>query len=152
MGHIARQLGVVPDILRASCDDLRAIAAPDGGVLAYMETIARLSARDLTHASSRAPSQRPLVLAYGGALHNDAVPRAARATWSFGPALIEATHGRYLEIDLVVPELIADTDSWRAFPWYAAYRSAAPTPSETLLIPWGERSFALIFSPAPSST
>jgi hypothetical protein len=147
LGHEARKWGVVPDILRATCDDLRAIAAPDGGVLAYMETIARLARHELRVRWDQTNKERPLVLSYGGALHNDAVPRAERASWSFGPALLEETQGHYLEIDLIVPALIADSETWRAFPWYDAYQAAEHKPGETLVIPWGEHSVALIFSP-----
>jgi len=149
LGHRARKLGVLPDILRATCDDLRAIAAPEGGVLAYMETIARLAIHELTVRLEQPHPERPLVLSYGGALHNDATPRAERESWSFGPALLEATRGRYLEVDLIVPALITDSETWRAFPWYDAYRAAHHKPGETLVIPWGEHSAALIFSPEP---
>lgn len=152
LGHKARQLGVLPDILRATCDDLRSIAAVDGGVLVYMETIRRLALHELSVRWDQTNTERPLVLSYGGALHNDAAPRKERASWSFGPALLDKTQGRYLEVDLILPALITDSETWRAFPWYQAYQAAAHKPGETLLIPWGEHSVAFIFSPEPGAT
>ncbi len=144
LGIAARAAGIRPDILRASCADLRAIAAPQGGVLAYMETIARLFAHDLHTIVPRVSEKRPLVLTYGGALHNDVVPRPGRESWSFAPAALDLAQGRYLEIDLIVPALIRDTDAWTAFAWYDAYRASEKTDA-TLVIPWGAHSVALIF-------
>ncbi len=154
LGQAARNAQVAPDILRASCDDLRFIASPKGGVLAYMETIARLFADELIRQNERASQDRPLTLSYGGALHNDVHPREQRASWSFVPPVFEATQGRYLEVDLIVPELITDSPTWRTFPWYSAYqrRESDETdgPNSTWVIPWGEHSAALIFASAPA--
>jgi hypothetical protein len=147
LGTQARHQGVVPDILRASCDDMKQIASPEGGVLAYMETIGRLFGRDIDARLSQTKKGRPFVIAYGGALHNDAAPRAGRESWSYGPNVLEVSQGAYLEIDLVVPELISDSDSWRSFPWYTAYQ-ALPHKEKTLLMKWGENSYTLFFAPA----
>jgi len=152
LGNQARQRKVVPDILRASCEDLAHIAAPEGGVLAYMETIARLFERDVTEALRRSRATqndptRPLVLTYGGALHNDVLPRAGRETWSFAPTLVQTAEGRFLEVDLIVPELITASDAWRSFAWYDAYQ-ASSNKAVPQVIPWGEHSAALIFSAA----
>ncbi len=149
LGTLAREQGVVPDILRASCDDMKRIAAKDGGVLAYMETIGRLFARDITTRLTQTKKGRPFVIGYGGALHNDAQPRAGRESWSYGPAISTKSDGAYLEIDLVIPELIQDTESWRSFPWYDDYQ-AMPDKSGTLLMQWGKHSYSLFFPQAPT--
>jgi hypothetical protein len=66
-----------------------------------------------------------MVVLYGGALHNDLAPKPGREPWSFGPDLARATGGRYVELDVFVPESIQDTESWRAFAWYSRYDPAA---------------------------
>ena len=65
--------------------------------------------RDPAGAGPAAPADRPLVLVYGGALHNDLAPRAELAKYSFGPAIDALTHGDYREVDLFVPELSTPT-------------------------------------------
>lgn len=147
LGKRARSLGVVPDILRASCDDLKKIADPDGGVVAMMETVATLSAESLTKQLRNTKKGRPLVLAYGGANHNDASPRPGLESWSYGPTMIRDTKGKYLEIDLIVPELIKE--SWNNLPWYDAYR-ALDHDEGVILMKWGDKSYSLFFAPEDS--
>lgn len=147
LGTQAREQGVVPDILRASCEDMKNIASKDGGVLAYMDTIGRLFVRDISARLGQTKKARPFVVAYGGALHNDATPRPGREAWSYGPEVTAATDQAYLEVDLIVPELVQDTESWRSFPWYEAYQTL-PDKSGTVLMKWGEHSYSLFFSPA----
>jgi hypothetical protein len=146
LGAATRKLGVVPDILWSSCEDLAFIASPEGGVVAMMETIAKLSEKTLKEQLRSTRPGRPLVLAYGGALHNDVAPREGREAWSYGPQMIDDTKGRYLEIDLVIPELISDSVSWKSFAWYDAY-AALDHKEGAILMQWGERSFSLFLEP-----
>lgn len=146
LGTEARRLGIVPDILWASCDDLAFIASPEGGVVAMMETIEKLSEKALKEQLRSTRKGRPLVLAYGGALHNDIAPREGREAWSYGPTMMKDTQGRYLELDLIVPELISDTDSWRTFAWYDAYL-ALDHSSGAILMQWGNNSYTLFLEP-----
>jgi hypothetical protein len=148
LGHAARELGVAPDILRPSCQDMQAIASAEVGVLVMMETIATLSVETTQEWLAVTNPQRPLVILYGGALHNDLVPRDNLETWSYGPRLSDLSAGHYVEVDLVVPELVADSDSWRKFVWYDAVRSLAKGHGPTL-VQASERSFALVFEAAP---
>jgi hypothetical protein len=150
MGDAARKLGVIPDALRPSCADLEEAArAGDGAVVKMLETIARLAgakAKELVARNGKLGADRMVVL-YGGALHDKADPKPDRAAWSFGPALIEATGGRYVELDVFVPESIQDTDAWKSFAWYPHYDRAAHG-GATALFRTGPSSWALIF---PSS-
>lgn len=146
LGAEARKLGVVPDILWTTCEDLTFIASPEGGVVAMMETIAKLSEKTLKEQLRSTRKGRPLVIAYGGALHNDAVPRAGREAWSYGPAMLEDTKGSYLEIDLIVPELISDSESWKSFAWYDAYQ-ALDHKAGAILMKWGDKSYSLFLEP-----
>jgi hypothetical protein len=147
MGDSARKLGVIPDALRPTCDDLDAAAkAGDGAVPKMLETIARLAgnkAKELV-ARNQKLGQDKVVVLYGGALHNKLDPKPGREAWSYGPELMKATGGRYVELDVFVPESIQDTDSWKAFPWYAHYDRSAHA-SATVLFRTGPSSWALIF-------
>jgi len=146
LGTQARKLGVVPDILWSTCEDLAFIASPEGGVFAMMEAIARLSEKTLMQQLHSTKKGRPLVLAYGGALHNDVTPRPGRETWSYGPAMMKHTGGSYVEIDLIVPELITDSESWKSFVWYNAYQALSHEQG-AILMQWGERSYTLFLEP-----
>jgi len=89
-----------------------------------------------------------LLVAYGGALHNDIEPRPGRERWSFGPQLLQRTAGAYVELDLMVPEYVKDTESWRAFPWYSAYTEVKGSHG-ALLYAIAPHSFVLIFPRSP---
>lgn len=126
LGGRARELGIVPDLLRPSCDDLRVVeAAGDDAVSASLTMIARLTrtqVEKLLQRDARTPGDEDkLVVTYGGAIHNDPEPAQDRATWSFGPSLIASTGGRYVAIDLYVPELIDDSDAWKRQPFFRYY-------------------------------
>jgi hypothetical protein len=147
LGHAARSHGVVPDVLRPSCEEMQAVASAEVRVLQIMETIALLSLRTTERWLAEPAGERPLLLLYGGALHNDVSPREHLATWSYGPRLVELSGGHYVEIDLVLPELVGDSDSWKKFAWYEAVR-ALPRGHGTTLVRVSERSVALVFAVA----
>jgi hypothetical protein len=147
LGHRAKALGIAPHALTPSCEDYRRIAsAGPEDIQRMLEMIAQASAKKLLSlfGASTKTSQPGLILAYGGALHNDRFPRQGREAWSFGPELARKTGGEYVELDLIVPEYVKDTPAWRAFPWYAAYAPQLHS-QETLLFTTGEGSFTLIF-------
>ena len=85
-----------------------------------------------------------MLVAYGGAMHNDLAPRPGHEAWSFGPAMAKSTGDRYVELDLIVPEAIKDTDVWRALPWYAHFDASAHR-DHTLLITVAPSSYVLVF-------
>jgi hypothetical protein len=152
----AKTLGVRPHVLRPTCADFKAVAdAGDDGVPKMLTLIASLSA-DLLHRildRNQREGVSRMVLGYGGAMHNDVTPAAGREPWSFGPALSKRTGGRYVELDLIVPEFIKDNDSWRALPWYAHF-DADKHPSKVTLFQLGPGSYVLIFArskPLPPS-
>jgi hypothetical protein len=62
--------------------------------------------------------------------------------------LASLTGDCYVEVDLVIPELMQDTDSWSKFPWYRSAK-ALPPGHGPVLIEVAEHSFALVFAPAP---
>ena len=85
-----------------------------------------------------------MVIGYGGALHNDIAPSAEKAAWSYGPDLEAFSGGRYVELDLIVRELIRDTDVWKALPWYAHFEPDRD-PTRWLVMRTGPHRYAFFF-------
>ncbi|WP_437686264.1 hypothetical protein [Sorangium sp. So ce176] len=140
LGGEAKRLGVTPHLLVPSCEEYDAIvrAGPDA-VTAMLEMIARLTAAKAKALLGREGAAGKMVIAYGGALHNDVAPRPGRERWSFGPELSATTGGKYVELDLIVREFIGDSESWRALPWYPHFDRE------------GHPDKAVLFNPAPGS-
>jgi len=147
LGKKAESLGIRPHVLVPSCDEYDKIvkAGPDS-IVAMLELITRHTA-DLAEkilARNKKTGVDKIVLTYGGALHNDLSPRAGRESWSFGPTLSEHTGKRYIELDLIAPEFIQDSESWRALPWYSHFDREAH-PKKTTLFQPEKGSYVLIF-------
>lgn len=145
LGHRARALDITPYPLRPTCQDLARIAAAgDDAVVEMLRTIAGLTIRTVRTRLAEQRDPNAMVVVYGGALHNDRLPREGREAFSFGPQLSELAGGRYVEIDLIVPEFIRDSESWRAFDWYEAFDPKAHPERATLFNP-RPGAYALIF-------
>jgi len=150
MGEAARKVGIVPDLLRPTCDDLAAIGdAGDGAVELSLRTIKRLTVVKVTELRQRdqkSPADaEKMVITYGGAIHNDIEPPPERAAWAFGPELSQATGGRYVELDVYVPEFIEDTDAWKKLEWYASW-DKAKLGGKVTLYRLRPQSFVMIFA------
>jgi hypothetical protein len=121
LGKVAQSLGIEPQALSPSCTDYDAVvAAGDDGVSKLLTLIADESRKSIERLLED-PNAGEIVLTYGGALHNDLTPRPGQEPWSFGPALLAASGGKYVELDLIVPEFVKDTEAWRKLPWFAAF-------------------------------
>jgi hypothetical protein len=147
LGDAAHANGVKPHILRAPCADYdKILNAKDDAVIVMLEMIARLMNEKVTSllAQQADAGTERIVLTYGGAIHNDIVAREGREKWTFGPDLSQKTKGRYVELDLVVPEYIKDNDAWNALPWVRHF-DKDKNPSKTTLFRPAPGSFVLIF-------
>jgi hypothetical protein len=143
LGHRAKALGIQPHPLTPSCEEYGAVTrAGQADVAVLLETVARITARQAKALLGN--GKTAMVVTYGGAIHNDVAPRAGRESWSFGPELSGQSQGAYVELDLIVPEYVKDTEAWRAMPWYDAF-SKAPTSPAARLITTGPASYVLIF-------
>lgn len=143
----AKELGIAPHVLRGTCKDYDEIVkAGDDAIGVMLEKIAQITAVDVKKLLERPHRPGDLILTYGGALHNDLAPRPGRETMSFGPELDRVTDGQYVELDLIVPEYIKDTDTWRALEWYPVY-DRARFGDHAALFQLKPRSFVLIFPP-----
>jgi hypothetical protein len=87
------------------------------------------------------------VIVYGGALHNDLYPRWQLETLSYANKLNEDLHGGVVEIDLVVPEVIAPMSMVRSEPWFPLIGRASP--NRVMVWKRGPTSFVVIL-PAQS--
>jgi len=147
LGHRAKALGIMPRALVPSCEQYQKIAGAGAADIEEMLTMIRdVTRRDVEELLAKRAPER-LVVAYGGAMHNDLAPRPGREAFSFGPELSQAVEGRYVELDLVIPEQIKDTEAWRALPWHGAY-SRAQAGSGAYLYSWAPRAYALVFPKA----
>ncbi len=151
LGNRANELGVRPHVLRPSCADYdRVVAAGPDGVLEMLTLIARdteaLIAATLRR--NRTQGLERIVVAYGGAMHNDLAPREGREAYSFGPSVSAHTGERYVELDLIVPEFIVDSEAWRSLPWYDHFDPTAH-PEQVTLLRVQPRSYVLVFARTP---
>jgi hypothetical protein len=152
MGERARAVGVVPDMLRPTCADLDGIrgAGQDaiGASLDFIARATRAQAKRLVDRDARSDADRgKAVIIYGGMLHNDLAPSPDAARWSYAPDLDAYVDGRFVAIDLVVPEFIVDDETWRSLPFWHRY-DRARFGAKTTLFRTAARSFVLVF---PSS-
>jgi hypothetical protein len=152
LGTRAKELGVQPHLLRPTCDDYAGLADAGADVVSQsLGLIKRLTQADATALYRRndAAKNGKAVVTYGGAMHNDLAPDESLRQYSFGPELAATTAGRYVELDLIVPEYVKKTDTWERLPWFGAYQAdaAAGAPRDKpTLYRVGDRSFVLIFA------
>jgi hypothetical protein len=157
LGAVAKKHGIAPHALVPECEELRSVTqAGAGDIERMLVLIADATVREAEKLVANGDPKRAVVL-YGGALHNDIEPRPERETWSYGPRLARRVEGRYVEIDLVVPEFVKPTPTWQGLPWYASFEALAPGP-ETILYQPSASSYVLIFPrstpqpPAPAAS
>lgn len=145
LADAARARNVQPHAMRLTCKDYATIAPASG----EPDTVAMLGlvTRELTRIATSAvrhrdkqKDKRPWIVVYGGALHNDRFPSAGVAEWSYAESVDLVTDGRYVELDLIVPEFAeADTVSQQQ-PWFPLVAAA----DRVLVWERSERSFVVV--------
>jgi len=151
LAEAAGNLGIVPWPLRPTCEEFdRIVRAGKDDVEVMLSVTADMMLRSIQASldANRALGRERMVVAYGGATHNDLSPRPGREGHSYGPQLARASEGRCVELDIFVPEFIRDEDEWRAMPWFSRF-DRTRRHDRTTLFRTGPRSFVLIF---PSSS
>jgi hypothetical protein len=148
LGDRAKSIGIRPHALEPGCDDFnRVIGAGEGVVREMLILTARMTA-----ASAKTYFQRnqalgveKMIVTYSGAMHNDLQPdHACGEPCSFGKQLQTLSGGRYVELDLVVPEYIHAGSIWPDRVWYKHFDHTAKHRKTTLFHP-GPGSYVLIF-------
>jgi len=148
LGNVAKANQIFPQALVPSCTDYaRILDAGAGDIGAMLEMIGRVAGDSVLAALEK---KRGMVVAYGGALHNDLSPGVGREAMSFGPRLARETHDRYVELDLIVPELVKDTDAWKSLAWHPHYKRALQGSKAILFLP-RPGSYVLVFPPTEAS-
>jgi hypothetical protein len=145
----AYSLGVQPHIMKMTCGDYLKLLGADSNEVDYnglMNMIARQmeeKCMQLLEARRGEDSARPLLVIYGGALHNDITPDSEWADASFGPKMDRVTQGRYVEVDLYVPEFIEGDAYMREEAWFPIFMKNA-SPDKVLLIKPGPNRYVLV--------
>jgi hypothetical protein len=146
LADAAKAAGIQPHAMRITCDDYATIApaGKDVDVPAMLDLttreLGRIALEAIAH-RDKEPNHRPWIALYGGALHNDRFPDKGVEDWSYAAKVDDATHGHFVEIDLIVPEL-ADADPASAKqPWFDLVMHAGRT---VQVYKRGDRSFVVI--------
>jgi hypothetical protein len=154
LGEKSKGLGIVPFILRPTCEEYDKIQkAGDDAVLEMLTMITtnmeKKAARLFDENKKKSPEK--MILTYGGAMHNDLVPKPGREQWSFAKSLDDLSGHKYVELDLVVPEFVGQTDAWKSMPWYEAFQKAGSCTGpnkgrkKTIVYTTSPRAYALVF-------
>jgi hypothetical protein len=145
------KLGMKNHILVINCDDYRSMLDdageldPEASLLLVKRKVEEKALQARDDDEGGVPGR--MLLLYGGALHNDLVPLEAWARFSFGPELRRAVDGRYVELDLLVPEYV-DTDAdLLNEPWFKPALALSRT-GKTVLINPSPNVYLLLFARA----
>jgi hypothetical protein len=143
----AKAGGIQPHILTMTCAEYQSLQGKDGVDYARMlELIASHLQEGIEKALPHAGDGK-MVLSYGGALHNDLFPLEELKGYAFGQALQKETKGRYLEVDLYVPEWIEKDELITKEAWYPHYKKQAKA-GKVALVKKGAGSYAIVFARA----
>jgi hypothetical protein len=143
LGTRAKEKGVTPWLLRPTCDDFAMLADAGGDIGPQLLTVKRLTQQKLEQLHAKTPDK--IVVAYGGAMHNDIAPAEDLKEYAFGPDMVKAVGRRYVELDLIVPEYVKNTPSWTKLPWYVAWQADQGPKDKATMLRTGDRSFVLVF-------
>ncbi|HUS65939.1 MAG TPA: hypothetical protein VMZ28_15410 [Kofleriaceae bacterium] len=138
-----KELALRPHVLHMTCDHYKSLRA-DSGEVDY-DKLLQLLGSELLATSRKALGARKgkgLVIVYGGSLHNDRAPGEGVAAYSYGVKLAEELGRGYVELDLYVPELIADDAVLRAEPWWPLTEKAGP--GQVVLVERGPDSYIML--------
>jgi hypothetical protein len=142
-----RAAKVQPRAMHLGCDDYARVA-PAGKPVAIdvmLDVVTRelgQGAVDAVALRDKDPHARPIVATYGGSMHNELHPRPGLESWSFAKKVDDATGGRYVEIDLIVPEYAAVEAGAKKEAWYSMLHLAAP--DHVVVIDRAPRSYVVL--------
>lgn len=123
VGH-SHMTGLVPHTLPMTCIELDS-AIDASGHLDFLLLLQMVTMK-LSETVRGLVADGASVIVYGGALHNDLYPRWPLEDLSYAQPLSRDLGGHVLEIDLVVPEVVAPMPMIRSEPWFPLLGRAAP--------------------------
>jgi hypothetical protein len=146
LAEAARAAKIQPHAMKVSCDDFTRIAPkgkdidPEALLALTTRELGRISTEAVMH-RDREPDHRPWIAVYGGALHNDRFPDPGVEDFSYARKADDVTHGHFIEIDLIVPELAEPDTASQKQPWFPLVTAAT---SKVTVWKRGERSFVFV--------
>jgi hypothetical protein len=151
LAEAARAAKVQPHAMKLSCEDYEKVAPsgkdvlPDVMLGLITKELGRIADEAVVH-RNKDPNHRPWIALYGGALHNDRFPAEGVADWSYAARVDKMTGDKFVEVDLIVPELAEADAAAQKQPWFPLVSSTEPTVKV-----WkrGERSFVVVFPRSP---
>ncbi len=149
----AKSLNIQPHILTVTCAQYNALLDEKGEIdyVKLLQTVTDLlngKIGEVLKARAKTPSKT--ILVYGGALHNDVHPRKELASFSFAAKVSREVKGKYLEIDLYVPEYIDGDKDLKAEAWYPLLQKTAE-PGKATLIKRSSNSYIIVFARGPKA-
>lgn len=128
LADAAKAAKIQPHAMTLSCADYKTLV-PKGEIdpLAMLtittRELKRIAISAVAH-RDKDPEHRPWIALYGGALHNDLEPDKALAEWSYAADVDKVTGGKFVEIDIIVPELAAADPGSQKQPWFPVAEAA----------------------------
>ena len=145
LADAAKAAKIQPHAMTLACKDYETLAPKNGQAdpIAMLtlttKELQRIAQSAVKH-RDKDPAHRPWIALYGGALHNDRFPGGGVAEWSYADTIDLATDGKYLEIDLIVPEFAEADNVSKQQPWFPLVAAA----NRVLVWKRGERSFVIV--------
>lgn len=147
LAETARAAKIQPHAMKLTCEDYEKVAPsgkdvkPDVMLGLITKELGRIAESAVRH-RDKEPEHRPWIALYGGSLHNDRFPAAGVEDWSYAARVDQLTGDKFVEIDLIVPELAEADPAAQKQPWFSLVKGT----DKTVRV-WkrGERSFVVIF-------
>ncbi len=147
LAETARAAKIQPHAMKLTCEDYEKVAPsgkdvqPDIMLGLITKELGRITESAVLH-RDKEPEHRPWIALYGGSLHNDRFPAAGVEDWSYAARVDKLTGNKFVEVDLIVPELAEGDAAAQQQPWFPLVKST----DKTVRV-WkrGERSFVVVF-------
>ena len=153
LAEAAKAAKIQPHAMKLTCEDYEKFAPtnkdvdPDHLLNLTTKELGRISSEAVVYRTKKA-DKRPWIAVYGGALHHDRFPVDGVEMWSYAAKADEVSGNRFVEIDLIVPELAEADEPTKKLPWYPLVQKA-----DHQVHVWqrGERSFVIVLPRTPAA-